>query len=134
MKYKYYVIPETGVTIAAQEHPQELVPGVDQLLHFIALYDERSTTADHRTLHNNTCLKARATLGPDDKFDENIGKSIARDRLIIKETERNIAKLAVLQEQVRKLQSDIDHAYEENTKRMNSAYDRLSALEDSGVI
>lgn len=125
MNIQYYFNKNRTIGVARYDDEVSVVPGFDDLL---VLYVLRQCSAKERTkLLNTTQLTAYASTHGEDEFDPEIGKSIVRDKLVIRDAERNIAKVAIMEKYLKRLaDSDKFKNYCGNyTDRMNRAYERM---------
>lgn len=103
------------------------IPGVSSLLFFAIAYDFASPE-DRNTLLNFDDLTSYAHCSPRDKFDWETGKAIARNRLIIKDAERQLLKQAIVDKYLEEAQEVLSSFNVKYIKRLTDSYDRLDEL------
>lgn len=128
MEITYRRIDERTVKAVGQANNLHYpIPGVPSLLFFAIAYDFASPR-DRNALLNFEDLTSYAHCSPRDKFDWETGKAIARNRLIIKDAERQLLKQAIIDKYLEEAMQVLSEFNVKYIKRMTDSYDRLDEL------
>ena len=126
MDMKFFTIDEQKRVVGVANYKASDKYKICQIPENILKYVEDSANSvEKRQLFNTSNFKANAKVTGADVYDTKVGHDIVRDKLIIKDAERNIAKLTIVGKYLMKM---IDYIHDEQSrysKRMADAYDRL---------
>lgn len=127
MKIKYINDDTLTIGIAGYDEDKYICPGYDNLL-VLAIAD-MATTTERAQLLNMGEFKAFAKPTENDWFNETTGKQIVRDKLIIRDSERQILKVSIIEKYLKKILNGVGDTTKHHTDRMDNAYARMEALQ-----
>lgn len=127
MKIRYFK-GKDGLTIGKAIYDDYYAaPGVDQLI-VIAIAD-MCTSKERKQLLNVEPFIAFAKPSGTDKFDEEIGKEIVKNKLIIRDAEREILKISIVEKYLNKVLSNTSYNCRKYMNRIDNGYSNLEKFE-----
>lgn len=124
-----YKHSDDGLTIGIADYSRDsLVSGYDDLL-VIAISDMCETSAERTQLLNFSKRTAYARPHGDDTYDEKRGEEIVRNKLIIRDSERQALKVAIMEKYIIRLQKKLGDSSAMYARRIDNGYERLGALD-----
>lgn len=109
------------------------IPGVPSFIFYTIVYDF-ANAKDKNILLNFEDLTSYAHCSPQDEFDWEKGKTIARNRLIIKDAERQLLKQIIVDKYLGEVQEVLSKFNVKYIKRLTDSYDRLDELCGEGEL
>ena len=124
-----YKTGDNGLTvgIASYDNEKHIVPGYNNLL--VLAIAQMCNSVERSQLLNTAKYVAYSKPCEADEFSEETGRRLVRDKLIIRDAERNILKLSIVEKYLRMYLSEMSDMSAHYVNRMNSAYERLEDLE-----
>lgn len=127
MKIKYFK-GEEGLTIGRAEYDNcYYVPGVSQFV--VLAVSNMCTNKERKQLLNVKPFVAFSKPHGSDKFNEKTGKEVVKNKLLIRDAERNILKISIVEKYLNKVLSGVNYNCAKYTNRMNNSYANLEKFE-----
>lgn len=127
MKIKYFK-GEEGLTIGRAEYDNcYYVPGVSQFV--VLAVSNMCTSKERKQLLNVEQFVAFSKPHGSDKFNEKTGKEVVKNKLLIRDAERNILKISIVEKYLNKVLSGVNYNCAKYTNRMNNSYANLEKFE-----
>ena len=127
MKIKYFK-GEEGLTIGRAEYDNcYYVPGVSQFV--VLAVSNMCTSKERKQLLNVEPFVAFSKPHGFNKFNEKTGKEVVKNKLLIRDAERNILKISIVEKYLNKVLSGVNYNCAKYTNRMNNSYANLEKFE-----
>ena len=127
MKIKYFK-GEEGLTIGRAEYDNcYYVPGVSQFV--VLAVSNMCTSKERKQLLNVEPFVAFSKPHGSDEFNEKTGKEVVKNKLLIRDAERNILKISIVEKYLNKVLSGVNYNCTKYTNRMNNSYANLEKFE-----
>lgn len=125
IKYKHY---KDGLTVGITDYTgDDIVPGYDNLL-VLGVANIASKQECQKLMNDNKMVAYSKPHGTD-KYDEKIGEEIVKNKLLIRDAERQILKISIIDKYLNKILKTIGKNSSKYVNRMNRSYARLEKFE-----
>lgn len=117
-----------GLTIGVADYKNaQIVPGYNVML--VLAVAEMCTSEEKKQLFNDERLVSYAKPRGTDEYNEEIGREIVKNKLIIKDAERQILKISIMEKYLRMILGKVESNSAKYVRRMDNAYERLGSFE-----